>query len=291
MKTIAMNGLILSLVTLICAGCVSQSEVDRLQTKNRVNLEQIEELKLHIEELQLAIDELSSDSKTAVNDLAGARQDAEQARAQLAQLQASLTAAQSRLAAANAQISALRRAGRAPLPKKINDALATLARNNPQLMSYDQKLGMIKMTSDLTFASGSDAVADKAVTGLGQLGSIFRSPEAAEYEVRIVGHTDNTRIVKATTKAQHPTNWHLSVHRAIAVKDALRQSGVAENRMSVAGYGKERPIAPATAMTWLPRGLLSPWPKCRSLMRLSAASRSSICTGSVRNSLARIIRI
>lgn len=247
MKTIAMNGLILSLVMLICVGCVSQSEVDRLHTKNRVNLEQIEELKFRIEEMQLTTDQLRTNGEASVGELASARQEVEQGHAQVAQLQASLKAAQSRLAAANAQIAALHGAGPMPLPKKINDALATLAHNNPQLMSYDQKLGMIKMTSDLTFTSGSDKVADRAVTGLAELGSIFRSPEAAEYEVRIVGHTDNTSIVKPETKAKHPTNWHLSVHRAIAVKDMLHQSGVAENRMSVAGYGKEQPIAPATA--------------------------------------------
>ena len=45
-------------------------------------------------------------------------------------------------------------------------------------------------------------------------------------------------------------------------------------------------MAPATAMTWQPRGLFSPCPNRRSLIRPKAPSRSSIRTGWVRNSLA-----
>ena len=46
------------------------------------------------------------------------------------------------------------------------------------------------------------------------------------------------------------------------------------------------PMAPATAITWLPRGRFSPRPKRRSPIRPRAARRSSIRTGWVRNSLA-----
>jgi hypothetical protein len=44
--------------------------------------------------------------------------------------------------------------------------------------------------------------------------------------------------------AQHPTNMHLSAHRAISVRDALVSDGVTANRMQVAGYGEFRPIVP-----------------------------------------------
>ena len=46
------------------------------------------------------------------------------------------------------------------------------------------------------------------------------------------------------------------------------------------------PMAPATAMIWLPRGRVSPEANRRSLIRPNAASKSSIRTGWVRNSFA-----
>jgi chemotaxis protein MotB len=58
----------------------------------------------------------------------------------------------------------------------------------------------------------------------------------------VVGHTDNVPIRRGSTAAQHPTNMHLSAHRAISVRDALNADGVTANRFMVAGYGEFRPI-------------------------------------------------
>ncbi|NCF41171.1 MAG: OmpA family protein, partial [Planctomycetia bacterium] len=44
-------------------------------------------------------------------------------------------------------------------------------------------------------------------------------------------------------RAKHPTNMHLSTHRAISVRDALVKDGIAANRVQVAGYGEFRPVA------------------------------------------------
>jgi flagellar motor protein MotB len=44
--------------------------------------------------------------------------------------------------------------------------------------------------------------------------------------------------------ARHPTNRHLSAHRAIAVARALEQGGVPGDRIMIAGWGEYRPTAP-----------------------------------------------
>ena len=59
----------------------------------------------------------------------------------------------------------------------------------------------------------------------------------------MVGHTDNMPISKPDTRAKHPTNMHLSTHRAISVRDALVADGITANRVQVAGYGEFRPVA------------------------------------------------
>jgi chemotaxis protein MotB len=40
----------------------------------------------------------------------------------------------------------------------------------------------------------------------------------------------------------HPTNWHLSVHRAISVENLMESNGVSPTRISVKGYGEYRPL-------------------------------------------------
>ena len=51
------------------------------------------------------------------------------------------------------------------------------------------------------------------------------------------------RISKPATLKEHPTNVHLSAHRAISVREALVRDGVGSNRFMIGGYGEFRPIA------------------------------------------------
>mgnify|MGYP003693640179 CR=1 FL=1 len=59
----------------------------------------------------------------------------------------------------------------------------------------------------------------------------------------VVGHTDTLPIGPITGR-KHPTNWHLSVHRAIAVMFTLKNYGVEYLRMGCMGYGEFRPRVP-----------------------------------------------
>ena len=52
----------------------------------------------------------------------------------------------------------------------------------------------------------------------------------------VVGHTDNDPIIHARLK--HPTNWHLSAHRAIAVGLELLEAHIDPQRLAVMGYGE-----------------------------------------------------
>ena len=70
------------------------------------------------------------------------------------------------------------------------------------------------------------------------------SAEAKQFDIVIVGHTDDVPIKRPATLAKHPTNWHLSVHRAIGVMKVLSGSGIASDRMAVKGYGEFQPLEP-----------------------------------------------
>ena len=88
------------------------------------------------------------------------------------------------------------------------------------------------------------ALKAEAAATLAMLADILNAEEASAFELRVIGHTDNVPVERPRTKALHPTNVHLSVHRAISVRGALVEAGVEPMRIQVAGYGEFRPIVP-----------------------------------------------
>lgn len=121
-------------------------------------------------------------------------------------------------------------------------ALARMAREN-EGFSYDSSTGVLRFSSDLTFPSGSDQIRDTAISGLKALADVLKSTSAANYEIQIVGHTDSQPISSGTARL-HPTNMHLSCHRAISVRKELIAMGVSADRLMAAGWGDQRPLVP-----------------------------------------------
>jgi chemotaxis protein MotB len=129
------------------------------------------------------------------------------------------------------------------LPQPLDSALKRFADEHPTVVVYDPARGTVKWKSDLLFALGSDVVKQSSMEAMRGFTEIINSPIAAGFEMLVVGHTDNRPIVKPATKAKHPTNWHLSAHRAIAVSAVLRTNGYPPERIGVMGYGEHRPVA------------------------------------------------
>lgn len=123
---------------------------------------------------------------------------------------------------------------------ETDSALRALAAQHPDLIQYDSKRGMLRFASDLTFASGSAEVRADAANTLSQLARVLNNSTAAEYDIQIVGHTDSVPVSSGTAQ-RHPSNTHLSAHRAISVRDALANAGISRSRMQVAGWGEFRP--------------------------------------------------
>ncbi len=129
------------------------------------------------------------------------------------------------------------------LPAELDRALKEFAAKYPDEVEYDPQRGAVRWKSDLTFAKGSDEVRPNAMASLEAFADIVQSAAASAFEVIVVGHTDNLRIGPVTAK-QHPTNWHLSAHRSIAVMNVLARNGIGQDRLGVMGYGEHRPAVP-----------------------------------------------
>lgn len=131
--------------------------------------------------------------------------------------------------------------GGAALPVELSTMLEDFAEKH-DMVTYDSSRGVIKLKSDLLFEKGSDKVDSSAIPAVKLLCGILNSEEAKKFDVIVAGHTDDIPILKPATRLKHPTNWHLSVHRAIAVLNMMASNNIESKRMSVRGFGEYRPF-------------------------------------------------
>ncbi len=214
------------------AGCASQDSMDKSRTANRGQAQRIAELEQSVDSWRARANQ-SENARTAYA-------------TQLSERDATITSLKVNLQRAEADndniIEQLNALNPVMLPADVNAELEDLADANSGLMEYDPQRGMLRLASDLTFDLGSDTVRPEATTALKDIAQILNNADVTAFEIRVVGHTDNVRIAKAATKAKHPTNMHLSVHRAISVEQILASAGIDHRRISVAGWGEYRPL-------------------------------------------------
>jgi len=132
--------------------------------------------------------------------------------------------------------------GNIVLPAALDKALREFARNNPDLLEYLPQYGMVKLKSDLTFMPGSVDIKRTSGDALRQFAKILNGAEAAKFNVYIAGHTDDMPIARDETRKNHPDNWYLSVHRAVAVQKVMAAAGVAPKRIGTLGFGEYHPV-------------------------------------------------
>lgn len=130
------------------------------------------------------------------------------------------------------------------IPEQVSNALAELAKQNPEIMEYDAARGVVKFKGDVTFASGSAELTPKALDVIRRFAQIINGNLAGQFDLLVAGHTDNVVVSNPRTiAAGHKDNWYLSAHRAISVAAEMRKDGVGANRLGVAGYADQRPVA------------------------------------------------
>lgn len=128
------------------------------------------------------------------------------------------------------------------LPAPLDSALRRFAEAYPDAVIYDASRGTVKWKGDLLFPLGSAEVGSSSLAALRSFTDVLTSSAAAEFEAIVVGHTDNKPIQRPETRQKHPTNWHLSAHRAIAVGEILQKNGYTPERIGIMGCSEYRPI-------------------------------------------------
>ena len=222
----------LSLVILIGCG----PELQDLQAQNRLQRQRISELESEAQAARLQLDQLKRQLDTADGRWGV---DADALKQKIAALEEDLAKKKTLIASMQQQLLY----GGLQLPPELSTMLEDFAKDQ-EMVTYDASRGIVKFKSDLLFEKGSDKVEPAAIEAVKSLCKILNSEQAKDFDIIIAGHTDDIRIARPATKEKHPTNWHLSAHRAISVLDIMTASDVAPERTSVRGFGEFRPIAP-----------------------------------------------
>ncbi len=109
-------------------------------------------------------------------------------------------------------------------------------RGNLRVKELERGLSII-MKSDLLFGSGKSEINPEGISVLREISNTFKDFEG---KVIVEGHTDNVSI----HTERFPSNWELSIARAVSVVRYLAGVGVRPEKMSAAGYADTKPIVP-----------------------------------------------
>jgi len=236
MRTVKLSAFFLLCISLVLLnGC--NAELKDLKIQNDTQRKQIADLRSQVETANLQIEQLNRQladdkEKGGINEAA---------------LKQQITAIEEDLKKKNDLIASMQQKllyGGAALPVELSTMLEDFAKQQPELVTFDESRGIVRFKSDLLFEKGSDTVTSGAIEAVKSLCSILNSEQGKKFDIIIAGHTDDIPILKPDTKAKHPTNWHLSAHRAISVLDIMGANKIEQKRMSVRGFAEYRPVAP-----------------------------------------------
>jgi chemotaxis protein MotB len=103
---------------------------------------------------------------------------------------------------------------------------------------YSKQGAHITFEDYLLFNFGKADINPGGLAFLDKLAALIRK---IPYPVRVEGHTDNVPI----HTARYPSNWELSIARAVSVVKYFAEIGkINPQRLSAVGYGETRPLVP-----------------------------------------------
>src|SRR6266851_8604239 len=124
------------------------------------------------------------------------------------------------------------------LGSKIQAAADGVDQSPDVSVSIDKEGVVIRLSGSYLFDSGRAELKPNSLTVLDAVSAELR---LQANDIRVDGHTDSTPI----DSPRYPTNWELSVARALAVTRYLTESdGLLSARFMAAGFGEFRPLFP-----------------------------------------------
>lgn len=214
--------------------------------RNRL-AKRLEELLVARAELGLQVDGATAAPADVRASLLAAMEETER---QLAAVSQALEVTERRIEAGQIQVSGLgARLNRALLLKveelrrERSDFFARLREVLGDNPGFRVEGDRFTLPSEVLFAPGSDVLLPQGVEEVRRLAATLNAvraqfPADVNWVLRVGGHTDKRPI----SNARYPSNWELSVLRAVTVVKALIAAGVPPQHVAATGFGEFQPI-------------------------------------------------
>ena len=120
--------------------------------------------------------------------------------------------------------------------RDMRKVLDSLVRDGQVRVTQSSRGISVEINASVLFASGQALLRADSIRALREVARVLA---AAGQSIQVEGYTDDAPI----STPQFPSNWELSAARASSVLRLFIESGVAEHRLSVVGFGPNRSVA------------------------------------------------
>jgi chemotaxis protein MotB len=190
---------------------------------------------------------LAEQARQSAEEFSRRAREAEAARQELAEKLAAAEAERTRLATEKAQLSQTVQEQEAELAKlkatydDLQDKMKAEIANGAIRLSQAEGRIQVDLVDKVLFDSGDTSISARGQEVLTRLGGVLARVE--DKSIQVSGHTDDAPPSQKL-QSTFPTNWELSVARAVNVVRFLQEKGgVPARRLVAAGYGEMRPIS------------------------------------------------
>ncbi len=122
------------------------------------------------------------------------------------------------------------------LKSKLNSVIKRYKFESSVTLEENERGIVIHIVDEILFRSGRAELTSESQNVLQELADILI---ALPNDIRVEGHTDNVDI----HSAQYPSNWHLSVARALNTAYYLiEEKGLSPDKVSIVGNSEYKPI-------------------------------------------------
>jgi chemotaxis protein MotB len=232
LRRLALEGFGIGLAGLVGCSVVPKSRLDdchRLSQALQVENAQLKDVKLSLQaqNQDLTLRAVDDGRRIKVQDES------------IRRLERSVTAYQSerdQLSAAFDRMKQQLQASANPLPTAMLERFRTFAEAHPGC-AFDPETAVLSISSAPLFEPGTDRPRPEAVPLLRAAAERLNDPEARDLDVVVVGHTEQSDVLRTGLDARRSKSPHLGLERASRVRDLLAsEGGLDVSRIGVAGH-------------------------------------------------------
>ena len=254
----------LTLTTLFLGGCVTKSKYEALETtlkkaqddhkaalelKSAQMKEAEDKCKTELATREAKIAELTKKIADLEGQIAALKQTGVQQTKQISDLESKLAKVIKDRSRLRASANELKRAlaemakRKAEADRRVKQFMDLLARFKKLIDAGKLKVKIadgrmvLALPTDVLFASGKAKLSDAGKAAVSEVTAVLVTLKKRRFQIE--GHTDNVPI---KTK-RYPSNWELSLARAMGVVQTMLEANMPGEYVSAAGFGEFRPVA------------------------------------------------